>query len=217
MLIEAVLLDLDGTLINTNELIVKSFQHTFRKNLNREVGEEEIVQYFGEPLIETMKRFDIKNAEKLVEVYRKYNEEYHDLLTKSFDGVEEALALLKSRSIKLAVVTSKRKMMAEKGLRLLGLYDFIDVFITPECTSKHKPDGEPAILACNLMKVSPENAIMVGDSHFDILCGKNAGCKTCLVSYSTQSLEHIKEYAPNFIIDNLMELEDIIFGKAMKA
>lgn len=216
-MIEAVLFDLDGTLINTNDLIIKSFKYTFSKNLNKEIKEEEIVQFFGEPLSVTMSKLDNKNADKLLKTFREYNEAHHDMLTKSFDGVKEALITLKSSNIKLAVVTSKRKPMAERGLKLFNLYDYMDVLVTPESTVKHKPDGEPAALACSIMDVAPENAIMVGDSFFDILCGKNAGCKTCLVSYSEQPLEKVKGYHPDFIIDNLLELKDIIFGKAIEA
>jgi pyrophosphatase PpaX len=215
-MIEAVLLDLDGTLINTNDLIIKSFQYTFSNNLRKEVREEEIVKYFGEPLVITMGRFDSKEPEKLVETYRKFNEESHDLLAKSFNGAKEALKLLKSKNIKTAVVTSKRKTMAEKGLRLFELYEYIDVLITPECTTKHKPNGEPAILACNLINVKPKNAIMVGDSHFDILCGQNAGCRTCLVSYTELAIDEVKDYKPDYIIDNLLELDEIIFNKAQE-
>lgn len=210
-MIEAVLFDLDGTLINTNDLIIKSFQYTTESVLQRKISKEEIVTYFGEPLITSLRKIDIERSEELAVTYKKYNEANHDKLAKSIDGVKETLEILKSKGIKLAVVTSKRKSMAEQGLKLFDLLDFIDFVITPENTAKHKPDGEPAKEACRLLNVEPHKAMMVGDSNLDILCGKNAGCLTCYVSYSALPEETVEKCSPDYIVDNLLELNDIIF------
>jgi pyrophosphatase PpaX len=68
-LIKAVLFDLDGTLVNTNQLIIEIFKHVFKTELNIYPGEEEIVQYFGEPLLQTLARYDEKNTMKLYNTY----------------------------------------------------------------------------------------------------------------------------------------------------
>jgi len=205
-LIKAVLFDLDGTLINTNNLIIESFKYTLKKHLNLKLQDEDIVKYFGEPLATTLSRYDSENVESLLETYKAFNKESHDNLAVGFDDAVLALETLKAKGIKIAVVTSKRREMAEKGLKLFALYNLIDVLITPEDTLKHKPDGEPAIKACEELKVNPEESLMVGDSHFDILCGKNAGCKTCVVEYTALSLEEIKGYGPDYSINTLMDL-----------
>lgn len=76
--------------------------------------------------------------------------------------------------------------------------------------SKHEPDGEPALMACSLLNVAPGETMMVGDSYFDIQCGKNIGCKTCLVSYTALEQDEIKKFAPDLIVDSLTEILDII-------
>jgi len=209
-LIKAVLFDLDGTLINTNNLIIESFKYTLRKHLNLELEDKDIVKFFGEPLDTTLGRFDGENVELLVDTYRAFNKENHDSLARSFEDAISALKDLKAKGIKLAVVTSKRRQMAERGLKLFQLYDLIDVIITPEDTLKHKPEGEPALEACKILKVDPKDALMVGDSHYDILCGKNAGCKTCVVDYTALSLEDIMGYGPDFKISTLMDILSIL-------
>lgn len=209
-MIKAVIFDFDGTLIDTNGLILESFKHTFSKHLAICPKEEEIVKHFGEPLIKTMKFYDNKNAEELYKTYITYNERIHDKMVKSFDGALEIIMKLKKMGIKSGIVSSKRKDLVKRGLRVIGLPELMDVIITPEDTSKHKPDGEPLEKACSILNIKPKEALMVGDSHFDILCGKNAGAKTCLVKYSILPIKELMKYAPDYVIDNLIEIEGII-------
>ncbi|ERI90715.1 HAD hydrolase, family IA, variant 1 [Clostridiales bacterium oral taxon 876 str. F0540] len=209
-MIKAVLFDLDGTLIDTNDLIIQSFKHTFQKHLNKDVPESEIVLYFGEPLIDTLARYDKDNAHILIQTYRAHNEAIHDELTKEISGAKETLKELKALGIKVGVVTSKRRGIAERGLKLFNMLEMIDAFITPEDTVKHKPEAEPIEKACGILDVNPSEALMVGDSHFDILCGKNAGSKTCVVRYTVLPLDKIMAYSPDYSIDNIKEIIDIV-------
>lgn len=210
ILIKAVLFDLDGTLIDTNELIIKSFKHTYKEHLNIDVPEKEIVMYFGEPLIDTLARYDKENAHILIETYRNYNEAIHDEVTKEIHGAKETILELKALGIRVGVVTSKRRQIAEKGLKLFNLQRYMDVIITPEDTSKHKPEPEPIYKACEILGILPSETLMIGDSHFDILCGKNAGSKTCVVKYTVLPLDKIMEYEPDFSVDNLKEIINIV-------
>jgi len=119
----------------------------------------------------------------VVDEYIRYSLKTHDKYIKSYDHVEDGLIKLRNKGLKLAIVTSKRRETALKGLKCFDLEKYFDVIITPEDSKKHKPDGEPVLKACEVLKVSPVETIMVGDSHNDILCGKNAGSKTCLVKH----------------------------------
>jgi len=206
-LIKAVLFDLDGTLIDTNELIIESFKHTFKEHLNIDVPESEIVMYFGEPLIDTLVRYDKENANLLFNTYIKYNEAIHDDKAREVVYAKETISELKALGIKVGVVTSKRKLIAERGL---NLFDKMDVIITPEDTAKHKPEPEPIYKACEILNVRPNEALMIGDSHFDILCGKNAGAKTCVVKYTVLPLDKIMVYNPEYAIDEIKEITNIV-------
>ena len=209
-MIKAVLFDLDGTLVDTNNLIIQSFKHTFKKHLNIDVPASEIVMHFGEPLIETLSRYDKDNADILIQTYRAHNEAIHDELAKEIVGSKETIKELKALGIKVGVVTSKRRPIAERGLKLFNLYDLMDVIITPEDTPKHKPEGEPVEKACEILNIKPCEAIMVGDSHYDILCGKNAGAKSCVVKYTALPLQKIMDYDPDYSIDEIRGIMDIV-------
>ncbi len=211
-MLKAILFDLDGTLVDTNELVLQSFKHTYRTAYNVEVEDAEIVKSFGEPLTTTLGNYDEKNVDNLLKIYRSFNEEQHDILAKEIGDSKEVLRELKRKGIRTAVVTSKRRAMTERGLKLFDLLQYLDVTITPEDTKEHKPQGEPASLACKTLGVSPDEALMVGDSPFDILCGKNAGCLTAVVKYTALDLQSILQLKPDYCFSTLrdiLNLEDI--------
>lgn len=209
-MIKGILFDLDGTLINTNMLIINSFKYVFKENLDLIVEDNEIVQYFGEPLTYTMAKYTKDRVEELVQKYVEYSLSIHDEYTESFKGVEEGLIILREKGYKLAIVTSKRRTTALRGLRLFDLEKYFEVIVSPEDTEKHKPEGEPVLKACELLNLKPEEVVMVGDSHNDILCGKNAGAKTCLVKYTALPLEKLLEHKPDYVIDSVEEILNII-------
>jgi pyrophosphatase PpaX len=209
-LIKAVLFDLDGTLIDTNDLIIQSFKHTYRKHLNKDVPDSEIVMHFGEPLLATLARYDEANADILIQTYRAHNETVHDELTKEIVGVKETLRELKTLGIKIGVVTSKRRELAIRGLKLFNLHELMEVIITPEDTVKHKPEAEPVLKACELLEISPKEALMVGDSHYDILCGKNAGSKSCLVKYTALPVDKIMKHNPEYAVEEIKDILKIV-------
>ncbi|WP_160677829.1 pyrophosphatase PpaX [Clostridium sp. C8-1-8] len=209
-MIKAVLFDLDGTLLDTNELIINSFKYTFKSMLNIDVSDEEITKNFGSPLYVSFKNYTEDRIEEMIKVYRDYNEERHDTMCYAFDGVEILLSSLKQMGIKLGIVTSKRRSLAEKGLKIAGIYDYLDIIITPEDTENHKPHGEPALKACKELGISTKEAIMVGDSHFDIMCGKNAGCYTCGVEYTALPITYLKEQNPDYFVKRPEELVDVV-------
>jgi phosphoglycolate phosphatase-like HAD superfamily hydrolase len=74
----------------------------------------------------------------------------------------------------------------------------------------HKPSPEPLLKICNDLNINPVKALIVGDSEMDVQCGKNAGIKTCAVTYGYRTTEELEKSQPDFLIDNIMELEQII-------
>lgn len=210
-MIKAVLFDLDGTLLDTNELIYKSFYYTFKEGLNLELSKDKITSMFGQPLQDSFKDYaKEKEIGNLIKMYREYNESLHDNMCDAFLGVNELLNELKRRNIKIGIVTSKRDILARRGMEIANIIDYMDVIVTPECTDKHKPNREPAIYACNKLDIEPKEAIMVGDSHFDLMCGRDAGCKTCGVKYTALDIKRLEEVNPDYFIDEPMDLLNFI-------
>lgn len=213
MLFSVVLFDLDGTLIDTNQLIVSSFQHTFREKLGREVPAEEIYQYFGEPLIATMERYSKERAVELTDFYRAFNVANHDFLIRQFDGVPDALTALRAAGVRLGIVTSKMHEMARRGLRVSRIEAFFDTVVGMDETEKHKPEAEPALLALRQLGVEPgPHVLIVGDSRFDILCGKNAGLKTAAVAWAVTGREALVQSNPDYWLKSPADLVPLVLG-----
>ncbi|WP_270180086.1 pyrophosphatase PpaX [Alkalihalobacillus sp. CinArs1] len=209
MNIDTILFDLDGTLINTNDLIMASFKHTFEHYYPGLYSDEELVNFIGEPLYHTFEKHDRERAEEMVQFYRNHNIENHDRLVTEFDGVFETVKTLSENGYKLAIVTSKMRNTVEMGLKLTKLDQFFPVVITVEEVENPKPHPEQLNTAMKMLCSSTENAIMVGDSQYDILAGQNAGVKTVGVSWTIKGREFLSSYNPDHMLDHMSELLSI--------
>lgn len=213
--IDTVLFDFDGTVMDTNNVILMSWQHTFMTLRNREEPQENLVKTFGEPLETTMKKFfpDVP-VEESVNIYRSFHHDNFSKLIKLFPGMEELIAEVKRRGYKTGLVTSRLLRTTMEGLDKYGLKDRFDTIITAEDTTKHKPDPQPINIALEKLGSAAERAVMLGDTTFDMLCAKNAGVKAILVSWSLalagKTAEELGEARPDYIIEKPEELFDII-------
>eukprot|EP01116_Phalansterium_solitarium_P021332 TRINITY_DN6591_c0_g1_i1.p2 TRINITY_DN6591_c0_g1~~TRINITY_DN6591_c0_g1_i1.p2 ORF type:complete len:226 (+),score=89.85 TRINITY_DN6591_c0_g1_i1:41-718(+) len=207
------LFDLDGTLIDSNNLIVTSFQHTFREKLGREVEEAEILAQFGEPLERIMGRYAPERVEELTSFYRAFNMANHDSMLRQFDGVKHMVAGLHAAGVQLAVVTSKGVDAANRGLRCSGLHEHFQHVVGLEHTEKHKPNPEPVLKALERLEVLPgDHVVMIGDSFADIESGRAAGCRTVAVGWSLQNLDSLRASRPDHWVDHPSELLTLLLG-----
>lgn len=210
-MIKGVLFDFDGTLADTNHLIFESYRHTYKTLFNKSITDEFILSCYGRPLIIAFgEHHGTDMAKKMIEVYRKFNQREHDRLIKSFDGVNEGLSELKKMGLKIAIVTSKSKNMIGRGIKILGINKYFDAIITPENTEIHKPNPEPALKACEVLGLNPDKCIMVGDSIFDIMCGKAADMLSVGVSYSLTPKKELLAHNADHIINSISELPNLI-------
>ena len=186
MQIKGILFDFDGTIANTIDLIIATFEHTCREVLGFTPEREKIVATFGLPLPEAMIALSGKPGlvENMRDAYREYNNAHHDDMIRPIPGVQETLEQLKAQGIKLAVVTSKKPPMLRRGLDCLQLTPYFDATVALGDTKESKPHPEPMLAACAKLGVKPEECLCVGDSPFDLQSGRSAGAKTVAVRYT---------------------------------
>ncbi|MEH7012098.1 pyrophosphatase PpaX [Neobacillus niacini] len=208
--INTILFDLDGTLIDTNELIISTYLHTLEKYYPGKYTREDVLPFLGPTLHEVFGAMDPERVEEMVLEYRTYNLANHDILVKEFIGVMETIETLKKKGYKLAIVTTKREDVAFKGLRLMKLDSFFDVMVAYDHVKKVKPDPEPIFLALEKLESKPEEALMVGDNFHDVLAGKNAGTKTAGVSWTIKGREYLAKYEPDYMLENMTDLLTIL-------
>lgn len=214
---KAVLFDFDGTIADTNQLIINSWQYTFRKVFGQNGDEKEIIKTFGEPLTTSMKNlFPGRNTDEMIAIYREYQYDNFDRDIDIFPGMRELVMKLKTSGYKTAIVTSRLKHTTLHGLELFGIRDYFDEIVTVEDCSEHKPMPGPALTALEKLGVKPEESIMVGDSKFDVICANRAGITSVLVDWavageiSTADGADSDEGIAAYRISKPMELMEII-------
>jgi pyrophosphatase PpaX len=208
--INCILFDLDGTLIDTNRLIIESFQHTVRVHQGREATEDEFVPYFGEPLVGMLERLAPGQSSELIKTYREFNVGKHDELTTQFPGTAEVLQELKDKGITLGVVTSKMKPLAKRGLQLFNLEQFFKTIVSMEDTTAHKPNPEPLLKALEILGRGPEGVLYVGDATVDIKCAHNAGVQSAAVMWSALGRQPLLAELPNYALESMADLLKIV-------
>ncbi|WP_102344899.1 pyrophosphatase PpaX [Bacillus sp. Marseille-P3661] len=212
MKVDTLLFDLDGTLIDTNNLIITSFVHTLEHYFPGQYTREDVLQFIGPTLYETFSTLNPEKAEEMMQVYRKFNHEKHDELVTEFETVYDTIQYFHEKGYKLGIVTTKIRTTVEMGLRLTKLDQFFDVIVTLDDVKRAKPDPEPIQLAMKQLNAVPEHTIMVGDNHHDIEGGKNAGTYTAGVAWSAKGPEYLKSYNPDFMLEKMSDLIEIVGG-----
>lgn len=213
--ITTLLFDFDGTLLDTNELIIQSFEQVLNGRYPGQYTREDILPFMGPTLKESFDTVDAAMADVLVQEYRTWNLANHDRLVKEFDGVSETLHQLKDSGMKMAIVSTKRNNMVMKGLHLMGLGDFFDTVIGLDDVQKPKPDPEPLLLALERLGSKPEEALMIGDNSHDILGGKNACVRTAGVAWSLKGEAFMRALEPDYVLQHISDLLTITSGETV--
>lgn len=214
MPLEAVLLDFDGTIVDTTDLIYQSMRHATRKVLGREMSREALMANVGQPLPRQMELFDREKVQELLRTYSLFNEEHHDALIREFPGVEASLTRLYDEGLGLAVVTSKRRPSVLMTLDSFpGLRAIIDVFVTMEDTAEHKPHPAPLLKGLELLgNVPPEKAAYVGDAPFDVAAARAAGVVSVAVSWGAFAEDVLRAARADHLAPNLDSAVDFLLA-----
>ncbi len=173
----------------------------------------------GQPLprqMELLADAQPEKAEELLETYLHYNEELHEDLIEEFPNVAASLARLRDADLRLAVVTSKRRVSVEMALDSFpDLRDAFDVFVTMEDTTEHKPRPAPLLKGLELLgDVPPERAAYVGDAPFDVAAARAAGIASVAVSWGAFTREALRAAGPDHLFEDLDSAVEFLLGAA---
>ena len=201
-----VLFDFDGTVVDTVELIRESHRHAVKTVLERDLPDAELVALVGLPLREQMRAFSETHAAELFRVYREWNLDNTAELIQSYAGMDELLERLVATERPLAIVTSKARHVVDIALDVLPVRDYFDVIVTSDDTEVHKPEAAPVLYALEALGREPADAVVVGDSPFDLRAGQAAACRTIGVTWGFFDRETLAEENPDAIVDRVDEL-----------
>lgn len=211
--VRALLFDLDGTLIDSLELILASYRHTMVTHLGAAPADDRWLRTMGTPLAAQLREFarDDEEAAAMLATYRAHNARVHDGLIRSFRGVAETLVWLRARGVRLAVVTSKLRESAERGLAACGIErSWFEAFVTASDAVPHKPDPAPVALALARIRQPASRAVFVGDSVWDLRSGRAAGVATAAALWGPFDRELLAAEQPDHLLERVEEVRDLV-------
>ncbi len=208
----AVLFDLDGTLVDTKDLIYASFRHTFHKYMPEHIlSEEELSSFMGPTLKASFLRyFREDQVDELIAYYRSYNHEHHNEYIKGFPGAKETLKYLKDNDYSVGIVSNKVETTVRMGLTAFGLEQYVDVIVGAEELERPKPDPQGLLLACQRLYHNHDDVIYVGDSPSDIEACKNMGAFSVAAAFDKDREAALLDAKPCKVIHQLTEIIDLV-------
>ena len=230
-----IIFDFDGTLCNTNNIIIDSWQAVFEHYLGRRLPQREIEATFGEVLAHTIsEKLPDAPLQAVVDYYRAFQNEHQEGKVYVFDGIRKLLAELRERGYIIGVGTSRTTYSFWNYMKQFGLESSVDEVVTMNDVKSHKPDPETiyALLArmagseCTGEGAASEDpgqysipeevlqaAIMIGDTKYDVGCANNAGVDSVLVGWSHYVDEEDMSacgFEPTYFISSPEELLEIV-------
>ena len=207
-----ILFDLDGTLVDSIELILNSARFAFEKLEREWISDAEWSKGIGIPLSAMFGKYSRDEAEvrAFIGAYREYQMEHHDRLVRCYDSVIDVVDELASRGHSLGVVTSKSEYLAWRGLALVGLASRMDTIVGIDSSSRHKPDPEPVRIALHRLDAAPGEAVFVGDSVHDMMAGNAAGVTTVAALWGAFSRADMEPGEPNHWLTTISELPSLL-------
>jgi pyrophosphatase PpaX len=207
------LFDLDGTLIDSIDLILRSYRHTMQVHRSADPlpPDDVWMKGLGTPLWVQFRDWTDDEAEiaAMVATYRAYNLTHHDALVKPYDGVVSEVLKLQTHGMRLGLVTSKLTDGAMRGLKLAGLDQAFEIVVGAGDVTHPKPHPEPVLKALELLDAAPEGAVFVGDSRHDMECGRAAGVKTAAVLWGPFDRAHLADLNPDFWLEKPEQLAQL--------
>ena len=205
------LFDLDGTLIDSIELILRSYRHTMKVHRGVEPPDEIWMAGLGTPLWVQFRTWTEDEAEiqAMVATYREYNLAHHDALVRPYDGVVERVRALKAKGGQIGLVTSKMRHGALRGLAVAGLADVFDAVVGSDEVTHPKPHPEPVLKAIDLLGADPARTVFIGDSRHDLECGRAAGVRTAAVLWGPFDRQHLDDLEPDYWLTTPDDLDGL--------
>jgi len=218
---EAILFDLDGTLINSGPDLALAVNHMLR-TLERDTFSEDVIHGWvgngaqtlvnralsGQRTIDA--NLDASLASEALDIFLAFYAQHLCVATEAYPNVSSTLKALKAKGYRLAIVTNKPYDFVEPILDGLGLDGLFELILGGDSLPQKKPDPAPLLHVCETLDIHAEHCVMVGDSKNDLLAANASGMQSVGVTYGYNYGEEIGVYNPTFIIDDFSELLELL-------
>lgn len=202
-MLRAIAFDMDGTLIDSNELVVRSYQAVFQRFRPEAVlSESEWVEICAPSYHEIFTRyFPGINEDELLATYMMVQDKERSSLLRLFPGVDAMLAQLKVDGYLLALITSEYEAIAKDELSLLGILNYFDMGVYGDTVIHPKPHAEPVERVLQALHLKPHELLFVGDQRTDWESARAAKVRSGAVGWTPLGRELARSYRPRVVID----------------
>lgn len=219
LLVKAVMIDLDGTLLDTAHDLATAANMMLRELGRTELPLQTIQSYIGKGIQKLVKRSltGSLDGEPDVELFDRampiYEHDYAKTLcinTRPYPGVMEGLNSLREAGFRLACITNKAEAFTLPLLRATGLLDYFDIVLSGDSLPKKKPDPLPLLYACKHFDILPHQMLLIGDSLNDTQAGRAAGCHVFCVPYGYNEGRDVHELDCDAIVASIYDATKLI-------
>ena len=218
-MIRAALIDLDGTLLDTAPDLAAAANATLADLGMRQIDPGEVRDFIGKGIAALVRRClesaaggvpDEALCDSALKRFALHYERLNGSSSRLYPGVEEGLAAMKARGLRLACVTNKASRFTGPLLASSRLARYFDQVVTGDRVGLRKPDPEPFLFACRALGVAPPEAAVIGDSANDAEGGRRAGCRVLLVPYGYREGRDVRGIECDGIVASLIDAADIL-------
>ena len=208
----ALLTDLDGTLIHSQDAICDALFDSFAHVGARVPEKQEIMDMFGLPvevMLQQLGNVKADETERIAEFIREYKRQYPVHMAtgaRLIKNAKETMQEIAAKGIPICLITSERRVNAQYILDHLELAPSIPYIISRDDVVNFKPNPEPLLNAAELLSVPPTECVYIGESPFDIQAGVAANAFVVAVASGNWSVESLLEHQPDALADDISEL-----------
>ncbi len=188
---KTIILDVDGTLIDTEKAVFGSLQKMLAIEYNKTVELEELEFVWGIPGSSSLPLLGIEDTERGDILWNVYMKEFMGSIN-VFSGIRELLSTLHKRNIQIGIVTSKTKIELEDDFVPFGLMEYLSFVVCADDTLLHKPNPEPIQKFLEISGADPSSSIYIGDTIYDYQCARDAGVSFGLAVWGAKKNHEIE-------------------------
>lgn len=211
---QAVIFDLDGTLADTEPLVIGCMLETINA-AGHPVTRDQLLRYIGPPLPIMLNHMLGLSLEQAQPIYLDYLERYRrDYMprTRPLPGAEPLLDALREAGVPLAIVTNKREDAGRQTVELLGWSERFVTIIGADTAAAPKPDAAPILLALERLGASPADAAIVGDTESDMGAGRNANLAAAIGLEGVRNADHLRQHGATHAAATLHEVSQLLLA-----
>ncbi|MFA5235235.1 MAG: HAD family hydrolase [Bacilli bacterium] len=207
---DLVIFDMDGTLVDTDLMLVETVMIMFRKHRpDFKISLSEIVYFSGPPIEDTLAHyFPGHDTGALIQEFKDISKQFYDLDAILFPYAREALIEIKKLGVPVAVLTNKHRGRTIETLKMLQIDDFVDYVVGYDDVKKPKPDPEGMLKIIDHYQVAPHKALFLGDTVYDYEAARNSGVISGLIGWSLRRFpETVK---PDLWLHDYRDLVEVV-------